>query len=121
VRGYPYRPRGSVRAHDASTAGVVITVLIPRETTTGVRMSESDDLPVPMPTDDDERRNRELMHLVQDAVLKDKPYGEEKCGNCLYFFNHDESIAYCWHPKIRVLVGHDWWCQWWEEIPEEMR
>jgi hypothetical protein len=21
-------------------------------------------------------------------------------------------------PKLRILVGHDWWCQWWEAIPD---
>jgi hypothetical protein len=38
-------------------------------------------------------------------------------GNCLYYLDNDSDLSYCWHPKIRVLVGTDWWCQWWEEIP----
>ena len=25
---------------------------------------------------------------------------------------------YCWHPKLRILVGAQWWCQWWEVIEE---
>ena len=28
------------------------------------------------------------------------------------------EISYCWHQKLRILVGGEWWCQWWEEIPE---
>lgn len=78
----------------------------------------SDDLPAPEPTEADERNNRELQHLVEDAVLKGKPYGDEKCGNCLYYLDTDSDLSYCWHPKIRILVGTDWWCQWWEEISE---
>jgi hypothetical protein len=54
--------------------------------------------------------------MIEDNVLKGVPYGDEKCGNCLYYLNTDEKIAYCWHPKLRVLVGFDWWCQWWEKI-----
>jgi hypothetical protein len=79
--------------------------------------SANADLPQPEPTEEDERKNRELQHLVEDAVLKGKPYGEEKCGNCLYYLDTDSDLSYCWHPKLRVLVGADWWCQWWEEIP----
>jgi hypothetical protein len=24
------------------------------------------------------------------------------------------STIRCWHPKLRSLVGGDWWCQWWD-------
>ena len=57
--------------------------------------------------------------MVQDNVLKGQPYGDERCDNCLYYMNPDETISYCWHPKLRVLVGQDWYCQWWEEILAE--
>jgi hypothetical protein len=82
-------------------------------------MSEAPDLPLPEPTEQDERRNQELMHLAQDAVLRGKPSGDEKCQNCLFYLDTSEGISYCWHPKLRILVGADWWCQWWEEIPDE--
>jgi hypothetical protein len=78
----------------------------------------ADDLPAPEPTEEDERNSRGLQHLVEDAVLKGRPYGDEKCGNCLYYLDTDSDLSYCWHPKIRILVGTDWWCQWWEEIAE---
>ena len=81
-------------------------------------MTDSAELPKPEPTEEDERKNREFQHLVEDAVLKGKPYGDEKCGNCLYYLDTDGDLSYCWHPKIRILVGTDWWCQWWEEIAE---
>jgi hypothetical protein len=30
-----------------------------------------------------------------------------------------KEISYCWHQKLRILVGAEWWCQWWDKIPEE--
>jgi hypothetical protein len=79
------------------------------------------ELALPEPTELDEQRNQELMHLAKDAVLRGKPSGDEKCENCLYYLDTSEAISYCWHPKIRLLAGAEWWCQWWEEIPEELR
>lgn len=73
----------------------------------------------PEPTELDEVRLRELTVLSEDAVLKGVPYGDEKCQNCLYYLNPDDRISYCWHPKLRILVGEQWWCQWWEEITEQ--
>ncbi|HET7407922.1 MAG TPA: hypothetical protein VFJ21_12410 [Mycobacteriales bacterium] len=81
-------------------------------------MSESTGLSTPEPNEVDEQKNRELMHLREDSVLRGKPYGDEKCGNCLYYLDSDDDISYCWHPKLRILVGADWWCQWWEEITD---
>ena len=76
-----------------------------------------DDLPIPEPKEIDEKLSIQLRHQAQDAVLRGEPYGAEECGNCLYYMNPDEKIAYCWHPKLRILVGTKWWCQWWEKIP----
>ena len=85
-------------------------------------MSVDDDgLPLPEPKEIDEKKSIELRHLAEDAVLRGQPNGEEECANCLYYMNPDEKISYCWHPKLRILVGHDWWCQWWEAIPDEMK
>jgi hypothetical protein len=81
-------------------------------------MADDDPLPRPEPKPIDEKLSIELRHLADDATLKGKPYGDEKCGNCLYYLDTDASIAYCWHPKLRILVGTDWWCQWWEKIEE---
>jgi hypothetical protein len=52
-------------------------------------------------------------------VLKGKPSGAEKCESCRYYLEPHKDISYCWHPKLRILVGDQWWCQWWEEIPAE--
>lgn len=72
----------------------------------------------PEPTAEDERRHRELGHLADDAVLRGHPRDDERCGNCLYYIQPESEIAYCWHPKLRILVGDDWWCQWWEQNPD---
>ena len=56
----------------------------------------SDDaLPKPEPKEIDEKLALQLKHLAEDAVLKGQPYGDEKCGNCLYYLNTDDKIAYC--------------------------
>jgi hypothetical protein len=76
----------------------------------------ADELPKPEPKEIDEKLALQFKHLSEDAVLKGKPYGEEQCSNCLFYLNPDEKISYCWHPKLRILVGDVWWCQWWEPI-----
>lgn len=78
----------------------------------------ADSLPTPEPKEIDEKKALELRHMIEDNVLKGVPYGDEKCDNCLYYLAPDEKLAYCWHPKLRILVGGDWWCQWWEKIAE---
>ena len=70
----------------------------------------------PEPTEVDEKRHRELGHMAQDAVLRGHPSGDERCRNCLYYIDTSADLAYCWHPKLRILVGGEWWCQWWEAI-----
>ena len=72
-------------------------------------------LPAPEPQPIDEERAMKLRHLAEDANLKGHPYGEEHCRNCLYYLDTDDEFTYCWHPKVRILVDQDWWCQWWEE------
>src|SRR4051794_27403803 len=77
-----------------------------------------DVLPKPEPKEIDEKRALELSHMMQDNVLKGQPYGDERCDNCLYYMNPDENISYCWHPKLRILVGGRWWRQWGEKAEE---
>jgi hypothetical protein len=71
-------------------------------------------IPPPEPKPIDEKNWLELKDKLERATLKGKPMGAEKCDNCLYYLNPDEKLAYCWHPKLRILVGGAWWCQWWE-------
>lgn len=79
------------------------------------RLPMADDLPKPEPKEIDEKLALQLRHMIEDNVLKGVPYGDEKCANCLYYLDPDDKLAYCWHPKLRILVGSEWWCQWWEK------
>jgi hypothetical protein len=60
----------------------------------------------------------ELQILSSNAVLRGHPSGDERWANCRYYLDETADLSYCWHPKIRILVGDNWWCQWWEEAPE---
>jgi hypothetical protein len=77
------------------------------------------EIPPPEPKEIDETLSMELRILSSNAVLKGKPSGNEKCENCLYYLEPTADISYCWHLKLRILVGAEWWCQWWEKIPED--
>ncbi len=71
--------------------------------------------PEPQPVD--EELAAKFGHLIEDAALRAKPFQGEDCHTCHYYLDTDADIAYCWHPTIRIPVGAEWWCQWWEEIP----
>ncbi len=76
------------------------------------------EIPKPEPKEIDEKNWLELQHFIERAVLRGQPNGEEQCNNCMYYLDPDNSLSYCWHPQIRILVGEQWWCQWWEKIEE---
>ena len=76
------------------------------------------DLPKPEPKPIDEKPSLELRHPADDAVRRGEPSGEESGANCLYYAEPDKKISYCWHMKLRILVGDDWWCQWWQATEE---
>jgi len=61
-----------------------------------------------------EQENQQLQALIRDAKLKGSPSGEQRCENCRYYVAEFKRIAYCNHPRLEILVGADWWCQWWE-------
>lgn len=73
------------------------------------------EIPEPEPKEEDEKLAIQLRHLADNAVLKGRPSGDEQCDNCRYYLEPSREISYCWHPKIRILVDEDWWCQWWED------
>ena len=77
------------------------------------------EIPPPEPKEIDEKNWLELQHFIDRAVLRGHPNGNEQCNNCLYYLDTDSDLTYCWHQQIRVLVGAQWWCQWWEAIPED--
>jgi len=62
---------------------------------------------------------RKWYALVEDNQWLNEPKFGEQCNTCLYYLDPDDSVSYCWHPKLQVGVGHDHWCTWWEEAPTE--
>jgi hypothetical protein len=69
----------------------------------------------PEPKDIDEKLALQLRQLAENAMLQGKPGDDGKCRDCQFYLNRDEDLSYCWHPTLRILVGGDWWCQWWEK------
>jgi hypothetical protein len=65
-----------------------------------------------------ERENRQLQALVREAQLKGSANGEQRCDTCRYYVGEFKKLAYCNHPRLEILVGADWWCQWWEASPD---
>ena len=61
----------------------------------------------------------ELKTRVEAADLWPESTNEDRCDNCRYYLEPYNDLSYCWHPKLRILVGGNWWCQWWEEIPAD--
>ena len=62
-------------------------------------------IPPPEPKEIDEKLSMELRILSDNAVLKGHPSGDERCDNCLYYLEPTADISYCWHLKLRILVG----------------
>ena len=76
------------------------------------------DLPKPAPKGIDEKDHRELKYLAKNSLLRGRPSGDERCNDCLYDLEPDESLSDCWHMQLRILVGETWWCQWWDPREE---
>lgn len=70
------------------------------------------------PTELDEQRHDELQKLAEGAALKGRPEYGDMCKKCAYFLEPDGLLSYCWHPKLRILVGAEWWCHFFEERTE---
>lgn len=63
----------------------------------------------------DEARLAELQTLVSESSLRPTPFAGDTCMACEYYLDESQGLSYCWHPKLRILVDRDWWCQWFEE------
>jgi hypothetical protein len=75
-------------------------------------------IPHPEPKEIDEKVSMELRILSSDAGLKGRSSAPERCDNCRSCLEPTADISYCWHQKLRILVGADWWCQWWDRDPD---
>lgn len=62
----------------------------------------------------DEVRFAEAQRMVKVAALRGTPLEGDRCANCYYYLEPEESLAFCWHEKLQVLVGSEWWCHYWE-------
>jgi hypothetical protein len=71
------------------------------------------------PQEVDEHLYMELRVLADDAMLRARAPGDERCGSCRYYLEAAADLSYCWHPELRILVGSDWWCQWWDDDSTE--
>jgi hypothetical protein len=69
------------------------------------------------PEEVDERLSLELRVLSTSARLRSRPTGDMRCEGCRYYLEPSAQLSYCWHHSLRILVGADWWCQWWEQAP----
>ena len=70
------------------------------------------------PQEIDESRSMELRHVSTEATLRTRPIDDQHCRSCRYYLEDTADLSYCWHPKLRILVGADWWCQWWASSSE---
>ena len=79
------------------------------------------DLPVPEPTPKDEELALAFIQVKEETNLRGTPEGDQRCDNCHFYANTDEDISYCWHDKLEIMVGREWWCDRWEEVgaPDE--
>ena len=81
------------------------------------------EIPPPEPKEIDSQKWLEWKDVMDRAILRAHPLVEfgktHRCDNCLFYLDPTDELSYCWHPELRILVGGDWWCQWWEEIPED--
>jgi hypothetical protein len=70
---------------------------------------------LPEPSVEDEAKLAEIQRTITDTSLRATPFGTDACSGCEYYLDESQPFAYCWHPKLRILVSKDWWCQWYEE------
>lgn len=73
------------------------------------------DLPVPEPTEEDERLALELIRVKGETDLRGFPEGDQRCDACHFYDDPDEEIGYCWNDRIERMVGGAWWCDRWEQ------
>lgn len=65
-----------------------------------------------------ELENEHFLALERESKLRASPNGDQRCDNCKSLVGVYKQIGYCHHPKLEILVGVDWWCQWWEKTED---
>jgi hypothetical protein len=62
----------------------------------------------------DEVRFADAQRVARLAALRGTPLDDDRCRACYYYLDPDADLAFCWHEKLQILVGSDWWCHFWE-------
>jgi hypothetical protein len=62
----------------------------------------------------DEARFADAQRVVKVAALRGEPLDDDRCDSCFYYLEPGSPLAFCWHEKLQILVGHEWWCHFWE-------
>jgi hypothetical protein len=62
----------------------------------------------------DEARFQELQRVVTLTALRGTPVEGDSCANCYYYLEPRADFSFCWHEKLQILVGSQWWCHFWE-------
>jgi hypothetical protein len=66
----------------------------------------------------DEARFADTQRTVKVSALRGAPFEDDRCGSCYYYLEPDAQLAFCWHEKLQMLVGENWWCHYWEQADQ---
>jgi hypothetical protein len=78
----------------------------------------SDVIAPPEPEETADRVSMERRILASNAGLNGRLSGDDCCEKRGYNLEPTADFSYCWHQKLRTLVGTNWWCQWWDRDPD---
>jgi hypothetical protein len=62
----------------------------------------------------DDERFQAAQRVVKVTALRGTPVDGDRCDGCYYYLEPDEPFAFCWQEKLQMLVGAEWWCQYFE-------
>ena len=62
----------------------------------------------------DEEQFQRTQRAIKVSALRSTPIEGDSCGNCYYFLEPGNDMAFCWHEKLQLLVDAKWWCHYWE-------
>ena len=62
----------------------------------------------------DEARFADFQRVVKVAALRGTALEGDSCRECYYYLERGADLSFCWHEKVHILVGSNWWCHFWE-------
>jgi len=62
----------------------------------------------------DEAKFANAQRAAKISALRGMPLDDDRCGTCFYYLEPGADFAFCWQEKLQILVGHEWWCHFWE-------